>query len=180
MKQGQNYYKRIATDAILAEMDMSELADLYNRMDEDTNGGLHVFLNTAMELDEEVLPMRGAWEVLVSAMNGYWTEGDIFVYVRETQRGTELHSFSRLTDKDCPIYLSEIADWLERNDFTPLADMVYDDYAKYGHLVENAFRMFAEEDEGFTPLGIGIFIGRNDGITLDHNWDNYIIDMNAE
>lgn len=175
MKKGQNYYKRMAVDCILDKMDMSCLVDLYNRMDEDTNGGLHVFLNTAMELDEEVLPMRGAWEVLTAAMKGYWTEGDIFVYVRETQRGTELHSFSRLIDKDCPIYLSEIADWLERNDWLPLEEIYTRD--DYSYEVENAFRMFAEEDEGFSPVGIGIYIGEHGGIDLYENWDNCIIDM---
>ena len=179
MKKGQNYYKRIAARLILEKMDISILVDLYNKMAEEENIPIHIFDNSAMVLDEEVLPMRGAWDSIMAAMNGYWLPSDSFCYIRETQRGTELHSFSRIIDKDCPIYVSELLDWLERDDYCTIDNDVYtkDDYSQE---VEDAFRMFAEEDEGFSPVGIGIFIGKNGGIALSDNWDNHIIDMLSE
>ena len=175
MKQGQNYYKRMAVDAILEKLDISNLVDIFNRMAEDNNYSIRIFDNTRLSLSENLFPCTDAWGVLDAATKGRWLMGDAWAYLNESSRGTELHSFSRISDKDCPIYLSELLDWLERNDYAALEDIyTKDDFCQE---IENAFRMFAEEDEGFTPVGIGIFIGQNGGIDLFYNWDNYIIEM---
>lgn len=173
MKKGQNYYKRMAVDCILDKMDMSCLVDLYNRMAEQENR-LPIFENSDYDISNNMCG-HSHYDVLVAATKGRWIEGDEYAYINESSRGTELHSFSRLIDNDCPIYISELEDWLERNDFTPLEEIYTRD--DYSYEVENAFRMFAEEDEGFSPVGIGIFIGEQGGIAIEDNWDNYIIDM---
>lgn len=173
----------MAADCILdniADTDKDVIVELFNQMAEQDNSSIRVYKNTPLSLAEEVLTAMDPWHVLLAAMNGGWTESDAYCYTRQTQRGTELYSFSYLTDNDCPIYLSELLDWLEREDFAPLAEIVYNDYAAYGYMAENAFRMFAEEDEGFSPVGIGIFIGQHGGVVLDENWDNYIIEMYSE
>lgn len=173
MKKGQNYYKRMAADCILEKLSMENLVSLYNRMAEQENR-LPIFENTEYDIDNNMCG-HSHYDVLVAATKGCWVEGDDYAYINESSRGTELHSFSRLTDNDCPIYLSELEDWLEREDFLPLEDIYTRD--DYQYEVENCFRMFAEEDEGFSPVGIGIFIGEQGGIALEDNWDNYIIDM---
>lgn len=176
MKKGQNYYKRMAVDAILDNMGINSLVELYNKMQEDKNA-LPVFENTDYDISNNMCG-HSHYDVLVAATKGCWIEGDDYAYINESSRGTELHSFSRLIDKDCPIYLSEIADWLERNDWEPLRDtFAYNEYEESPYEVENAFRMFAEEDEGFSPVGIGIYIGEHGGIDLYENWDNCIIYM---
>ena len=174
MKKGQNYYKRMAADCILEKLSMGNLVSLYNRMGEENNYPIRIFDNSTCGLNT-ALDGHNFYSVLVAATNGRWVEGDDYAYINESSRGTELHSFSRLTDNDCPIYLSELEDWLEREDFLPLEDIYTKD--DYQYEVENCFRMFAEEDEGFSPVGIGIFIGEQGGIALEDNWDNYIIDM---
>lgn len=179
MKKGQNYYKRMAVEGIINNhMDTANMVELYNQMAKQNNTPIHIWRNTRINLAEEIFLAVDPYHVLMAAMNGGWCDCDEWCYTTETQRGTELHSFDYMTDRDCPIYVSEILDWLEGEDWMPLENIfTRDDWAEE---TEDAFRKFAEEDEGFSLVGIGIFIGKNAGIDLLANWDNYIIDMYSE